>query len=198
MRPLRKARCAWPRVVCGVLKARYAIGGQVKYTNRYGLPEAFVEKAQAKQEKRFWSKVDVRGENECWPWTATRDENGYGHIYFFGKITKASRASYVLANGPIPAKGVIMHSCDNPTCVNPRHLSCGTQLDNVRDCAAKGRRANLKGSAHGNAILDEETVNAIRNANSTGAFSFAELGRAFGIRKGLVFDICYRRIWRHI
>ena len=53
----------------------------------------------------------------------------------------AHRVSWELHNGPIPPGKIIMHSCDHPWCVNPAHLSVGTQKDNMADCIAKGRKA---------------------------------------------------------
>ena len=58
--------------------------------------------------------------------------------------------------------GVVMHSCDNPRCVNPEHLSLGTQKDNMADMRRKGRAANQAGAANGNAKLSDEDVQMIR------------------------------------
>lgn len=169
----------------------------MKYTNKHGLPAAFVRAVENDQEKRFWSKVNRLGDEDCWEWTAVRNADGYGRFQLYRKIVSSHRASYLMFCGPIPSGMVVMHTCDNPPCVNPAHLVLGTQLENVRDCAAKNRRANLKGEAHGMAFLTEKIVNAIRDAVASG-FSQAEMGRAFGIRKGLVCDLVSRRTWRHI
>lgn len=56
-----------------------------------------------------------------------------------GRLEYTHRISYRLFNGLIPEGHAVMHSCDNPPCVNPNHLSTGTQADNRRDCASKGR-----------------------------------------------------------
>jgi hypothetical protein len=56
-----------------------------------------------------------------------------------GKIDGAHRASYRLYLGEIPDGMFVMHSCDNPVCVNPSHLSLGTPMDNTRDMIRKGR-----------------------------------------------------------
>ena len=163
----------------------------------------FREKADeqwAETLERFWGKVKILAPDECWDWQAFKDKppNHYGRLSFQGKLYTAHRFAYMITHGEIPEGLVVMHSCDNPPCVNPEHLSLGTRQDNIDDCVNKERRANLKGSAHPRALLDEETVNAIRECNSTGDFTFVQIGKAFKVRPGLVADICWRRIWRHV
>lgn len=92
--------------------------------------------------ERFWPKVDVRGHEECWEWTASRKERGYGVFSRPGHnngALKAHRVSWELANGPIPDGLCVLHRCDNPPCVNPAHLFLGTIADNNRDMSLKGR-----------------------------------------------------------
>lgn len=89
---------------------------------------------------RLWPKVDRRGPDECWPFTGSRNEHGYGLIRGEdGKLVKAHRAAYELTHGPLPAGVVLRHSCDNPPCCNPAHGVPGTQADNVADMIARGR-----------------------------------------------------------
>lgn len=92
-------------------------------------------------EDRFWSKVDSSAPG-CWPWTATRNSGGYGHIRVGEKMRSAHRVSYELTHGPIPEGMQVMHSCDNPACVNPAHLSLGSNQDNLLDMARKRRQWN--------------------------------------------------------
>jgi hypothetical protein len=93
--------------------------------------------------ERFWEKVEVRGPDECWEWTAGLNENGYGRFRVNATTEAfAHRMSYVLHYGDDPGELMVMHSCDNPRCVNPAHLSLGTNEDNMRDAVAKGRLAN--------------------------------------------------------
>jgi hypothetical protein len=95
---------------------------------------------------RFWSRVDQRGNDECWPWLGGTNIRGYGR---FRRGRKASgmmgahQFSYELHHGQIPSGLVVMHRCDNPCCVNPAHLSVGTFQDNSIDCRIKGRSRML-------------------------------------------------------
>lgn len=95
---------------------------------------------------RFWSKVAVKTENECWEWTANRNNKGYGMFSLGSIIGKklAHRLSYEESFGKIPEGMEILHSCDNPSCVNPSHLSAGTRKDNMVDAVQKGRSAGMK------------------------------------------------------
>lgn len=81
------------------------------------------------------------GENGCIVWTGTRIKDGYGHFGLNGKNVLATHVAWHLAGNERPPGKIIMHSCDNPPCCNPEHLSCGTQEDNMRDRARKWRGA---------------------------------------------------------
>lgn len=78
------------------------------------------------------------GLSECMEWKGSR-ANGYGQKHINGKRHKTHRLAWAWANGPIPDGMLVLHSCDNPPCCNPNHLFLGTQSDNMRDCANKGR-----------------------------------------------------------
>lgn len=101
--------------------------------------------------ERFWEKVAIGDDEDCWEWTASRDRDGYGRFQEPGpngqRSIRAHRWYYEAAVGPIRAGYVVMHSCDNPPCVNPRHLRLGTPLENNDDKVAKGRHARVWGSA---------------------------------------------------
>lgn len=95
--------------------------------------------------ERFWTKVQLKGTDECWPWIGERFR-GYGTFRLdSGKRIAAHRYSYTCLIGPIPKGLLACHHCDNPPCCNPRHIFLGTTLDNVRDKIHKGRASNQHG-----------------------------------------------------
>lgn len=95
--------------------------------------------------ERFMSKVVMIPEHICWEWIGSKDSHGYGKIYNFGKLEGAHRTSYRLfINGALNEMEVC-HACDNPGCVNPKHLFLATHKQNMHDRDKKGRLKNGKG-----------------------------------------------------
>lgn len=103
------------------------------------------------EEARFWSKVDKRGPDECWPWLeSSRDDSGYGIFYTSdGLRTRAHRWLLGHLRGkPLTREEVGLedgcHHCDNPPCCNPKHLYVGTRKQNVGDAVERSRLWQLK------------------------------------------------------
>lgn len=109
---------------------------------------------------RFWRFVDGGGENECWLWRGSLNKAGYGLLHVCRKRLGAHRVSYQVNKGPIPEGQLIRHSCHNPACVNPSHLSPGNHFDNAMDRVAAGR--GLVNEAHPNCKFSDEVVSAVR------------------------------------
>jgi hypothetical protein len=82
--------------------------------------------------KRFWSKVEVRGDSECWPWLGSRSRK-YGNMSVGRTSVLAHRVSFTVARGAIPVGMVIDHTCHVEHCVNPAHLQMVTQAQNTEN-----------------------------------------------------------------
>jgi hypothetical protein len=90
-------------------------------------------------EQRFEENT-IRTESGCQEWAGAKTDKGYGLIEVEGKTRRAHRVSFEYFKGAIPAGMLILHRCDNPSCVNPEHLRAGTQTDNMQEMVAKGRQ----------------------------------------------------------
>lgn len=90
---------------------------------------------------RNWIRSRCKIVEECWIWIGAKTPLGYGKFSIGSKTVASHRHSYVVHKGAIKSGHCVMHSCDNPACCNPDHLSCGTAKDNVADMIEKGRQA---------------------------------------------------------
>lgn len=153
----------------------------------------------ARLEERFWSFVDKspnQGPNgDCWEWQGKRDQDGYGRFSVQNKAFKPHRFSYKLANGKLPEDLLVCHSCDNPPCVNPKHLFLGSNRDNMQDMVNKGR--SLKGEANRVSKLNGGKVKFIRNLYKNG-YNCAQISRMFKMDSSTIGDIVNRKYWKHI
>jgi transcriptional regulator with XRE-family HTH domain len=129
---------------------------------------------------RLAARVDSSaGPDACWPWTAALTTTGYGS--FGGNSGGAAhRVAYVVANGPIPDGLGVLHRCDNRQCCNPAHLFVGSQYDNMRDMAAKGRTGRITGERSVRAKLTDAQVDEIRGRRQAGA-TLKSLAAEYGV-----------------
>lgn len=117
---------------------------QVNAGTDYGQPRKRRRYGKAFTPAEFWALVVKGHPHRCWLWqSTTHAHNGYGAFWYppMRRTMCAHRIAWLLTHGSIPGRLHVLHKCDNPICVNPRHLWLGTQLDNMRDMAAKGRRS---------------------------------------------------------
>lgn len=150
-------------------------------------------------EARFWSLVDKRGPDECWPWLGTiLKATGYGQMRVPGgrKIT-AHRLAFEIANGPIPSGKLVCHTCDLRWCVNPSHLWLGSNADNLADMAAKGRADRRPGEKHPLSKLTDAAVFEVRARASAGE-AHTSIAKEFGVHPSTISAVVRRETWRHL
>lgn len=146
---------------------------------------------------RFWSKVDIQDQDDCWPWLDFLSvKNKYGVFYISAVKFLAHRVAYSLALGN-PRSKLVCHSCDNPSCCNPEHLWLGTSLDNILDMIAKGRKRSPHGSNAGMAKLTEIEVLQIRDRAARGQ-SLSDLAKLYPVTTSNIRAIVNRQTWAHI
>lgn len=149
-------------------------------------------------ESEFWGWVEKT--SSCWLWLGSRLPTGYGYFYRRGesrRLTYAHRHAFILTHGELPVGAVVRHSCDNPACVNPEHLSSGTQADNVRDMVARGRCNPARGERHRSAKLTEEQVRELRSYSAQGVKN-CDLATWYRLDRSSVSRIVSRKKWAHI
>jgi hypothetical protein len=130
----------------------------------------------------------------CWEWQGDIASVGYGRVSIKGVRYWAHRVAWEIANGIAAGSAVIMHSCDNPKCVNPSHLSAGTQSENLKDMWNKGREKIVSGERHGKSRLTEQQVKAILVDTRQPSV----VAKEHGIACSHVSSIKSGRLWGHI
>ena len=100
----------------------------------------------------------IEDSNGCMNWTKSKNK-GYGQIRKNGEVFLTHRIMCEHVHGPAPeGKNCVMHSCDNPSCNNPDHLSWGSYQDNIIDKIKKNRH---KTGNSNSSVLCEDDVRII-------------------------------------
>lgn len=139
-------------------------------------------------DERLWSRAKTSGPNECWEWQGWRHPSGHGQI---GRGRRGEGLAYThvvaweVTNGPVPDGLWVLHRCDNPPCVNPRHLFLGTPADNTHDMVAKRRHSH--GEAHATKLSDHD-VQEVRRLIAGGR-THQSLADEFGVSRSMIGHI---------
>lgn len=153
--------------------------------------------------ERFWE--NVKKGSDCWQWQGAMMGRGWRERKSYGIIAEgapseknipAHRLSWILHYGPIPHGMMILHKCDNRSCVRPDHLFVGTAKDNTQDMLRKGRDG-IRGSKCSWAKLLEYQIILIRRFAKEGA-SYSFIAEKLGIHETHVRSIIKRKFWRHV
>lgn len=135
---------------------------------------------------RFWARVVKTSKTGCWIWNGELGPRGYGRVKKNGEHLMAHRVSYELEYGKIPEGKYVCHHCDQPRCVNPKHLFVGSASDNVIDAIRKGRWYACK--------LTIQQVKEIRKS----PLRNVELARLYPVRANTICTLRLNKTWKHV
>lgn len=144
---------------------------------------------------RFWSNV-VKSEG-CWNWIGGKDKDGYGKLQLYGASLRAHRFAYKLYKGHIDDTLMVLHTCDNPSCVREDHLYQGTNEDNVQDRIIRQRQQSQWGEANPAAKLSTEIVLEVRRLWASGVRQ-VDIGKLFDIDPKYISSIVNNKCWTHL
>ena len=134
------------------------------------------------------------GPKGCWPWLLKPNRNGYGIGCYRKVLDLAHRLSFRLFRGEIGEEAFVLHTCDNPICVNPNHLFLGNHADNMADMRRKNRAHRPTGTANGQSKLSPQQVLEIYNSK----LPRSQLARQYQISIRLVTKIWEGELWSRV
>ena len=181
---------------------------EVPYFSRRHPMKAFVYGdlpfTTAQKVKLFWSKVQVKGPKECWPWQSGLDQKGYGVFWTGERGMHAHRFLLCLQIGRIllPDEHAL-HTCDYRCCCNPSHLFVGSNIDNIEDKKRKGRHRGWKhpnsprGENHPRAKLTARQVISIRKQLAAGK-TLTALAQKYGLTVQNIWHIHHGKTWKRL
>jgi hypothetical protein len=147
---------------------------------------------------RFWEKVDRRGPDECWVWKASMGNDGYGRFRVnspYRSVLRPHKFSFLISHGS--TNGLfVCHTCDNPPCVNPKHLWLGTPLQNTVDAKVKGRlrHPGSPGETNPMSKLTQVDVDVIRSLLAQGVNN-TKIAERFNVTHSMVSLIKLGKAW---
>ena len=145
----------------------------------------------------FSGKYKQAAVDACWEWLAGKNAQGYGSVNqaAYGDQL-AHRVVYKTCIAGIPDGLIVMHTCDNPGCVNPAHLLLGTRGQNNADRSAKGRNNSKlrQGEGNGRAKLTEADAVAIQCRRASGEI-LRIIADDYGISIAQVHRITNNQSW---
>ncbi len=175
--------CGKPSVARELCNKHYrafmAYGDPIESKNLRGVP--------------FNRRYTVDPQSGCWVWIGSTNQDGYGLWSAHGE-KRAHRASFVLHHGVIPKGMHVLHTCDNPGCVNPDHLRLGTHQDNMADLRKKGRAYGAAGETNKAAKLTErQAIQIMSDSRSCGV-----IATEYGVSSATIDNIRNGKTWAHI
>ena len=152
----------------------------------------------------------VKKTRTCWLWQGGTNLAGYGIICLWGDTYFAHRASYMIFVGPIPKGKMVLHKCDIPNCIKPKHLYAGTAADNMRDTQERGRavtgddhwtrrnRSQTRGENNSFSKFTNAKVKRLRRLAERRKYTQRKLAKMFGVAQSTVYHVLSKRTWSHV
>lgn len=141
----------------------------------------------------------------CDEWTGYCSKHT-GHGQRWDPVLRKVRGAHVMAwekahGRSVPAGLVVRHACDNPPCLEPRHLEVGTHKDNHNDLMQRHPERyqappSIVGERHPRAKLTDRQVAVIRETYTGMRGQKAALAREYGVSKTWIAQLLGGR-WRH-
>ncbi len=172
------------------------------------LNQPLVQPRGVSLKERLYRHIDVKGSDDCWPFSGYLNKKGYGRIRIKIDGKWKYRPSHAVAlelelGHPITGWGC--HRCDNPPCCNPAHIYDGNAATNADDCVTRKRHTyqqpnfpKARGERHPLAKLTESAVIDIRRRYAAGGISQQALADEYGVNQTKISEVVRRRTWRHI
>lgn len=141
------------------------------------------------------SKTTTQG--DCIIFLGQKSRTGYGKLRIHGKLKSAHRIMYEIHHGEITSGFVVMHKCDNPSCINIEHLRLGSQAENIKDMHEKNRAVFNRGINHPGAKLTLLEANQIKatyksHDRKNGATA---LSKYFGVHRRTIEHVIKNKHW---
>lgn len=139
-------------------------------------------------EERFWTGIDRRGPEECWP------HIGCDQSPWEGRTQSKRRIVWLVTNGAIPPKFLVLAKCGNSSCCNPAHLFLGGKKARAQNTKRLGR--STAGIKNTHAKLTEDQVLEIISLR--GKLTQREIAKRFGMSQASVGHIMIGTTWKHL
>jgi|WetSurMetagenome_2_1015567.scaffolds.fasta_scaffold22046_2 hypothetical protein len=149
------------------------------------------DKMSASFASRFWGRVVKT--TGCWLWSGSKNKQGYGTVKRRGRLLLAHRIAFELSRDREPV-GLVLHSCDNASCVRPDHLREGSHQDNSDDMVLRGRINDRRGELGTKHKLRPDDVRRIRSSLADGV-AIALLAKQYHVCESTISHIRTGRTW---
>ncbi len=147
-------------------------------------------------EEKLKDGSKINEETGCIEWFKSTTKKGYGKLRHKKIIYTAHRLSYSL-KFDLPDEVWVLHSCDNPCCINVDHLFPGNNDINVKDKVKKNRQSRMLGESHPRSKLKEKDIHAIRKMRVDGVKVF-EISKIYNVDLSSIYLIVNNKTWKHI